>query len=274
MYRSRGGGGGGTARDLSESSSDLDAAVEQLPPRRDVMPVQSPAADLPPRLTISSGSGSSSDSQEEMAKTPPRLLYRAPFPGRNRNDATIINVTASPLFSPIVSASGQRCNPYHGAADSQIQEVKVSTALQPEQGPGDHERGNLICIGVTGTHATRTTVKNTISKPQAAANKRTGRGPHDSAANWVETAAQARAMVQHDDHCGQCCLCREREQALTNTTTKVDALKKANVRLQARLQALLAVSPQVLAQHEETIRKLEAQLAVVSAPLPYLAARV
>jgi hypothetical protein len=173
-----------------------------------------------------------------------------------------------------VSASGQSCNPYHGAADSQTQEDKVSTALQPEQGPGDFERGSLICTGVTGTHATRTTVINTICKPQAAEKKRTGGGPHDSAANWVKTAAQARAMVKHDDHCGQCCLCREREQALTNTTTKVDALKKANVRLQARLQALLAVSPQVLAQHEETIRKLEAQLAVVSAPLPYPAARV
>ena len=192
----------------------------------------------------------------------------------------IINVTASPLFSPIVSAShgGQSCNPYHGDADSQTREVKISTVLQPEQAPGDLERGTLICTGVTGTHATRITVKNTISE---VANNRTGRGRKEievsaeTLSDWVETAAHARAMAQHDDHCGQCCLCREREQALTNTSTKVDALKRANVRLQARLQALLATSPQVLAQHKETIRKLEAQLAVVSSPLllPYLAAR-
>jgi len=249
------------AVDSSESLSDLDAAVEQLPPRHDVMPgpVQSPAADRPPRLTISSSSGSSSDSQEEMAKTPPRLRYRAPF--HHRNDARIIQnkVTASPLFSPIVSASDQSFNPHHGAAGSETQKVKVST-LQPVEGPGGLERGNLICTSVTGTHATRSTVKNTISKT---ANKRTGGGPHDSATNWVKTAVQARAMAQHDDHCGHCFLCLEREQALTNTTTKVDALKRANVRLQARLQAQLTASPEVLAQHKEAIRKLEAQLTVV-----------
>ena len=41
---------------------------------------------------------------------------------------------------------------------------------------------------------------------------------------------------------------------------KIDALKKANIRLQAALQSIKCVSPEVLAQRDDKIARLQAQL--------------
>jgi hypothetical protein len=62
-----------------------------------------------------------------------------------------------------------------------------------------------------------------------------------------------------------CRSCAEKEKELSASQDKVEVLKRANFRLQAALQSTKCVAPEVLTQRDDTISRLEAQLAEESA---------
>lgn len=74
--------------------------------------------------------------------------------------------------------------------------------------------------------------------------------------------AQQRAASHEACKMNDCALCKEKEEALTAAVEKVDALKRANIRLQAQIQRTKCISPKVFAERGVQISKLEAQLQV------------
>ena len=90
-----------------------------------------------------------------------------------------------------------------------------------------------------------------------------------SSPSWTDGPSGLPAIEQQgsqDSHSGDpaeivCAACMNKEQCLKKADEKIDALKKANIRLQAALQSTKCVSPEVLAQRDDRIGKLEAQLA-------------
>ena len=90
-----------------------------------------------------------------------------------------------------------------------------------------------------------------------------------SSPSWTDGPSVLSAIEQQgsqDSHSGDpaemvCAACMDKEQCLKKAYEKIDALKKANIRLQATLQSTKCVSPEVLAQRDDRIGKLEAELA-------------